>query len=93
MFDTAALSIRKFRKVTKEISKLSTGQKLLGGLALVAGGLAYLALRPTDAAAEPATGAWQLPEANPEKAFRPMPTSRPPPAKAARVPGPIHRSL
>jgi hypothetical protein len=41
--DVAALSIKKFRKVTKEINKLSTGQKLVGGIALVAAGLAYLA--------------------------------------------------
>ncbi|MDB5233371.1 MAG: hypothetical protein JWR44_364 [Hymenobacter sp.] len=43
ILDVAALSVRKFRKVTKEISKLSTGQKLVGGIALVAAGLAYLA--------------------------------------------------
>ncbi|MBF9238668.1 hypothetical protein I2I05_14785 [Hymenobacter sp. BT683] len=43
LLDAAALSVRKFRKVTKEIQKLSTGQKVVGGLALVAAGLAYLA--------------------------------------------------
>jgi hypothetical protein len=45
ILDMAALSIKKFRKVTKEIGKLSTGQKLVGGLALVAAGLTYLAQR------------------------------------------------
>lgn len=50
LLDTVALSIKKFRKVTKEIGKLSTGQKLVGGgLGLVAGGLAYLALRSASA--------------------------------------------
>ena len=43
ILDVAALSIKKFRKVTKEISRLSTGQKVVGGIALVAAGLAYLA--------------------------------------------------
>ena len=42
LLDTVALSIKKFRKVTREIGKLSTGQKLVGGLA-------YLALRPASA--------------------------------------------
>ncbi|MBF9141807.1 hypothetical protein [Hymenobacter properus] len=50
ILDVAALSIKKFRKVTKEIGKLSTGQKLVGGIALVAAGLAYLAAQETDAA-------------------------------------------
>jgi len=49
ILDVAALSIKKFRKVTKEISKLSTGQKLVGGIALVAAGLTYLANQETDA--------------------------------------------
>lgn len=43
VMDVAAASLKKFRKVTKEIGKLSTGQKLVGGLALVAAGLTYLA--------------------------------------------------
>jgi hypothetical protein len=46
LLDIAALSIKKFRKVTKEISKLSTGQKIVGGLALAAAGLTYLANQP-----------------------------------------------
>ena len=43
MLDMAALSLKKFRKVTRQIGKLSTGQKLVGGLALAAAGLVYLA--------------------------------------------------
>lgn len=43
ILDVAALSLKKFRKVTKEIGRLSTGQKLVGGAALLAAGLAYLA--------------------------------------------------
>ena len=43
ILDAATLSVRKFRKVTKEIGKLSTGQKLVGGAALLAAGLTYLA--------------------------------------------------
>lgn len=50
VLDIAALSIKKFRKVTKEIGKLSTGQKLVGGIALVAAGLTYLANQETEAA-------------------------------------------
>ena len=48
ILDAASLSIKKFRKVTREIGKLSTGQKLVGGIALVAAGLAYLATKDTD---------------------------------------------
>lgn len=51
ILDVAALSIKKFRKVTREIGKLSTGQKLVGGIALAAAGLAYLATQETEAAA------------------------------------------
>ncbi|QDA58971.1 hypothetical protein [Hymenobacter jejuensis] len=43
LLDRAAVSIKKFRRITKQIAKLSPGQKLVGGLALVATGLAYLA--------------------------------------------------
>ncbi len=43
ILDMAAMSVRKFRKVTKEINKLSVGQKVVGGVALAAAGLAYLA--------------------------------------------------
>ncbi|MBD2723361.1 hypothetical protein [Hymenobacter armeniacus] len=50
ILDVATLSIRKFRKVTKEIGKLSTGQKLVGGIALVAAGLAYLASQEEEGA-------------------------------------------
>ncbi|MDO7844885.1 hypothetical protein Q5H92_00840 [Hymenobacter sp. M29] len=54
ILDVAALSIKKFRKVTKEIGKLSTGQKLVGGIALVAAGLAYLAAQDTPEAPDAA---------------------------------------
>ncbi|QKG58031.1 hypothetical protein GKZ68_16230 [Hymenobacter sp. BRD128] len=53
ILDMANLSLKKFRKVTKQIGKLSTGQKVVGGLALLAAGLTYLAQQQTDA---PATG-------------------------------------
>ncbi|MDQ2772870.1 MAG: hypothetical protein M3Y54_20490 [Bacteroidota bacterium] len=46
------LTIKKFRKVTKQVGKLSTGQKLLAGAAMAAAGLAYLAAREPDAPAE-----------------------------------------
>lgn len=48
ILDVAAISVQKFRKVTKEIGKLSTGQKLVGGLTLVAAGLTYLAKQNAD---------------------------------------------
>ncbi len=52
LLDMAALSIKKFRKVTKQISKLSTGQKIAGSLALAAVGLTYLVKQPDRPAAE-----------------------------------------
>lgn len=42
MFEVAAQSVKRFRKVTNEIAKLSLGQKLVGSLVLVAAGLIYL---------------------------------------------------
>jgi hypothetical protein len=48
ILDAAALSVKKFRKVTKEIGKLSTVQKLLGGAALVAAGLIFLSQQDFD---------------------------------------------
>jgi hypothetical protein len=39
----AAESVRKFRRVTKEIGKLSTTQKIFGGVGLLAAGITYLA--------------------------------------------------
>ena len=56
LLDAAAVSIKKFRKVTKQITKLSTGQKLVGGIVLVAAGLTYLAKQDFDAAEEPGVG-------------------------------------
>ena len=43
ILDVATVALKKYRKVTKEISKLSTGQKIAAGIALAAAGLAYLA--------------------------------------------------
>ncbi|GAA3919418.1 hypothetical protein [Hymenobacter algoricola] len=50
LFSIAAQSVRQFRKVTREIAKLSTGQKLVGGTALLAAGLLYLNKLKQDAA-------------------------------------------
>ncbi|WP_201982820.1 hypothetical protein [Hymenobacter rubidus] len=48
ILEVAAHSLKKFRKVTKQISKLSTGQKVVGSLALAAAGLVYMATRETE---------------------------------------------
>ncbi|GAA3998067.1 hypothetical protein GCM10022408_06000 [Hymenobacter fastidiosus] len=48
LFSIAAQSVRQFRKVTNEIARLSTGQKLAGGTALLAAGLLYLNKRKQD---------------------------------------------
>ncbi len=71
LLDLAHASLKKFRKVTREIGKLSTGQKLVGGLALAAAGLTYLATRDSsDEAAAPhalAAEAEAAPAATPRK--------------------------
>jgi len=54
LLDAAVLSLKKFRKVTRQVGKLNTGQKLVGGLALAAVGLAYLAQRQPDTGNSPA---------------------------------------
>lgn len=41
--DVAAESIRKFRRVSKEIGKLTTTQKIFGGVGLLAAAVTYLA--------------------------------------------------
>lgn len=64
ILDAANLTLKKFRKVTKQISKLSTGQKVVGGLALLAAGLTYLAQQQPEAAepdADEATSASEVP--------------------------------
>ena len=61
VLDLAQLTLKKFRKVTKEVGKLSTGQKLLGGVALAAAGLVYLAAR--DAEEAPDTSVAEEPQA------------------------------
>lgn len=66
VLDLAHASLKKFRKVTREIGKLSSGQKLVGGLALAAAGLAYLATR--DSSNEPAVDAPRAIAADPEAA-------------------------
>ncbi|UOG75257.1 hypothetical protein MTX78_01355 [Hymenobacter tibetensis] len=59
LLDEAAVSLKKFRKVTKQLTKLTTGQKVVGGLALLAAGLTYLAKQQgeTDAAVKTTPGA------------------------------------
>lgn len=70
VLDLAHTSLKKFRKVTREIGKLSTGQKLVGGLALAAAGLAYIAARnSSDEAAAP--------EPEPEAAGAPVADAEP----------------
>lgn len=46
--DVTAMSIKKYRKVTNEIAKLSPIQKLVGSLALLAAGYVYLNKVKTD---------------------------------------------
>ncbi|TGE27435.1 hypothetical protein [Hymenobacter metallicola] len=43
LLGNAAKSLKKFRKVTRNVTKLTTGQKVVGGIALLAAGLTYLA--------------------------------------------------
>ncbi len=73
VLDLAHASLKKFRKVTREIGKLSTGQKLVGGLALAAAGLAYFAARAEPTAPEPA----RIAEAAAEPAARPKRAKHP----------------
>ena len=61
ILDLAHASLKKFRRVTREIGKLSPGQKLVGGLALAAAGLTYLATR--DGHDEATTPAAEAPRA------------------------------
>ncbi len=46
--DMAAQSLRKYRRVTKQIGKMSTAQKVVGGVALLAIGLTYLSRQQAD---------------------------------------------
>ena len=73
LLDIARTSLKKFRKVTREISRLSTGQKLVGGLALAAAGLAYLATLDSDATPAPAA----TPPFDADQATAPVVASRP----------------
>lgn len=65
LLDDAAKSLKKFRKVTRHVGRLSTGQKLVGGIALVAAGLTYWAKKQaTEAAATAALPGAQAAEAH-----------------------------
>ena len=55
LLDAAATSLKKFRRVARHVTKLSTGQKVVGGLALVAAGVTYLVNKQTDADSTAAT--------------------------------------
>lgn len=61
LLDAAALSIRNYRKVTNEIAKLSTGQKLVGGLVLLAAGYFYLDKVKQDAGKDSLLASLNLP--------------------------------
>ena len=68
VLDVAAASLKKFRKVTKEISRLSTGQKVVGGIALAAAGLVYLAASEATQSTDAKTPADSTDEDAPRKA-------------------------
>lgn len=94
LLDAAALSLKKFRRITRQIGKLSTGQKLAGGAALLAAGLVYLAKRDADdaaaAAATPGASAAEAHLARLADAETPAPTDQSgddaEPAEAHRAP-------
>lgn len=46
--DVTAVSIKKYRKMTNELAKLSTKQKLVGGLALLTAGFFYFTKTKSD---------------------------------------------
>lgn len=81
VLDIAHASVKKFRKVTREIGKLSTGQKVVGGLVLAAAGLVYLAASELDD--EPAK-----PEAASSRANASEAEAKPAPRKHAKRPRP-----
>lgn len=81
LLGAAALSIKKFRKVTKEITRLSTGQKVVGGFALLAAGLTYWATKAPsvdeNTAAGPVARQLALPEASTAAEPAAEPSSKP----------------
>ncbi|MCR5888145.1 hypothetical protein LRS06_10255 [Hymenobacter sp. J193] len=85
LFEVAALSIRNYRKVTNEIAKLSTGQKLVGGLVLLAAGYFYLDKTKQDDGVNSLLAGLNLPwQPKPTaKATPPPPTAKPAPATAS----------
>ena len=83
LLDVARTSLKKFRKVTREISKLSTGQKLVGGLALAAAGLTYLATLDAEAAPAPPAPA-TTPPADPAQTTAPVASATGPRRKASK---------
>lgn len=91
LLDVAAVSLKKFRKVTRQVTKLSTGQKLVGGVALLAAGLTYLA-RQQGEAAEPAVSPTS-PGVSPDpKVFLARPEPTPLPKGAGEVPKKARKS-
>lgn len=84
LLDAATVGLQKFRRLAKQVNKLSTTQKVVGGLAVLAAGYAFVtntspAEAPTETAAldEPTL----LPEASPTTNASP-PARTPKPKRA-----------
>ena len=50
LLDTATVELKRFRRFAKQVRKLSTAQKVVGSLGLLAAGYAFLATRTPNAA-------------------------------------------
>ena len=79
--DEAAQSLKKFRKVTKEIGKLSTGQKVAGGVALLAAGLTYWAKKQSEAGTGTTSASTAKPSPDAKAAEATLATLKDAPAK------------
>ncbi|KAA9333253.1 hypothetical protein F0P96_09755 [Hymenobacter busanensis] len=90
LFDATALSIKKYRKVTDEIAKLSPLQKLAGGAALLTVGYFYLKnLRDDDWQHSPLAGLLPLPAWLPPRPRRPRAQPAPDAEEPAEATAPV----
>ena len=88
VLDSATVSLQKFRRFAKQVKKLSTTQKVVGSLALLAAGYALVSnSTPNEAPTEAPASGGPAPTATPgARARAPKPKRNQPASTAQHVP-------
>jgi hypothetical protein len=91
LLEAATVGLKQYRRFAKQVKKLSTTQKVVGGLAFLAAGFAYLTTTSeerTEPAPDPAA-ALKQPELPPDEGQRPGPPAGSAKPKRRKTPAPV----